>query len=398
VWQKLTPRMLDTASGPWLRLRPVPASAKQQEILVVDDKAENCALAGATLEDEGYAVRVAMSGHDALRMFHERRPDCVLLDARMPGMDGFEVCQRLRTAEGGPITPVIFLTALRDVDTFDRALRSGADDFLVKPIRPEELTVRIQTALKLGRMSAELRELYEVVRKQRDDLMRMQLQKDRLTSFIVHDLKNPAGAVDLHAQLILRDPQLSARAKESAQRIREEVQNLARLLMNLLDLGRGEQGELAPKRAVVELEPLVLGVVSSFEARARTEQVSLRVELAAGSVWADPELLQRALENLVDNALRHAPEHSAITLSSRRLEGAVEIRVRDTGPGIARELRERVFEPYVQLERDEPAALRAGRGLGLTFCKVAVQAHGGAIWIDDAGPGATFCLRLPDAD
>jgi two-component system, sensor histidine kinase and response regulator len=373
----------------------VPVAAKQHEVLVVDDKAENCALAEATLEDEGYAVRVARSGADALRMFRERKPDCVLLDARMPGMDGFEVCQRLRSTQGGLITPVIFLTALCDLDTFDRALNAGADDFLFKPIRPEELTVRIQTALKLGRVSAELRDQYAVIRKHRDDLMRMQLQKDRLTSFIVHDLKNPAGAVDLHAQLILRDAQLSQRARESAERIREEVRNLARMLVSLLDLSRADQGELVPKRALIDLRPLAQAVLLSFAVRAQSAKIGIYCELEAPHAWADPELLQRVVENLLDNALRHAPENTAIQISSRAADNGVELRVRDFGPGVASELRERVFEPFVQLDG---AAMRNGRGLGLAFCKVAVEAHGGAIWIEDAEPGASFCLRLPDGD
>ena len=154
--------------------------SKQPDILVVDDNAENRALAQATLEDEGYQVRLAQSGEEALRLIQERAPDCVLLDIRMPGMDGFTVCARIRSLPHGQLTPVIFLTALRDVDVFDRALRAGADDFLTKPIRPTELTVRVQTALKLGRMNAELREHYELVRKQRDDLMRLQLQKDQM--------------------------------------------------------------------------------------------------------------------------------------------------------------------------------------------------------------------------
>lgn len=370
---------------------------KPYDILVVDDTAENCALARATLEDEGHAVRTARGGSEALRMFMEQRPDCVLLDVRMPGMDGFEVCERMRQLEGDDHCPVVFTTALREVDAFDRALRAGADDFLIKPIRPAELAARIQAALKLGRMSSELREQWVLIRKQRDDLLRLQLQKDRMAAFIVHDLKNPAGAIDLHAQLILRDSQLSARNRESALRIREEVRHLTRLVMNLLDISRSQQSELALQCAPVDLHAITREVFGTFEVRARNACVSLDHDLAAGTAYANPELLQRVLENLVDNALRHAPEDSRLEVVSRAIPTGVELRVRDYGAGIAPELRDKVFEPFVQLEHAERALTRAGRGLGLTFCKLTVQAHGGTIWVEDAQPGTAFCFRLPHA-
>ena len=178
-------------------------------ILVVDDNEANRSLAQNTLEDEGYEVVLATGGAEGIAAFEKERPDCVLLDVRMPDIDGFAVCERIRALPHGSETPVLFLTALRDVDTFDRALRAGGDDFLTKPIRPTELVVRVQSALKLRRMSVELRDHYELLKHQRDDLLRLQLQKERLTAFVVHDLKNPVNSMDLHAQLLLRERELS---------------------------------------------------------------------------------------------------------------------------------------------------------------------------------------------
>jgi CheY-like chemotaxis protein len=129
----------------------------RHKILVVDDNAENRLLAQATLEDEDYEVVLATNGEEGIRLFSDERPDCVLLDIRMPGTDGFAVCASIRSLPGGAETPVVFLTALRDVDTFDRALRAGGDDFLTKPFRPTELVLRVQAALKLRQMSADLR-------------------------------------------------------------------------------------------------------------------------------------------------------------------------------------------------------------------------------------------------
>jgi signal transduction histidine kinase len=370
-------------------------TAARSTILVVDDNQDNCALAQATLEDDDFNVIVATSGEAALRSLDTTRPDCVLLDVRMPGMDGFEVCERIRALPSGPEIPVVFLTALRDLETFDRALRAGGDDFLTKPIRPAELVVRVQAAVRLRRMSVDLREHYDLVRRQRDDLMRLQLQKERLTAFVVHDLKNPVTAMDLHAQQLLRNRELPASARQPAERIREDARALLRLIMNLLDIAKGEEGLFAPQPAEIDPHALLTSVAEALEVRARAAQVRLEWSVALAVPFrGDVELLRRVLENLVENALRHAPEDSVVRLSIGEREGAVELRVADCGRGVPEAMREHVFERFAQLQ-GEDGAERAGRGLGLAFCKLVAEAHGGRIYIEDAAPGAIFCVRLP---
>ena len=369
---------------------------EETKILVVDDNAANRALARATLEDEGYGVVVASTGDEGIAAFSTEHPDCVLLDVRMPGIDGFEVCSRIRALPGGADVPIVFLTALRDVDTFDQAIRAGGDDFLTKPVRPAELVVRVQAVVKLRQLSAELREHYDIVRHQRDDLMRLQLQKARLSAFVIHDLKNPINSMDLLAQLLLREKELPARARESAQRIREEARSLLRLVLNLLDISKSEEGRLAVRRSQVDLEPLVSSIFEGHETRARAAGLALTHTLEARTVDADIDLLRRVLENLLDNALRHAPERSEVRITATKRQGVVEIRVADAGPGISPEMREKIFERFVQVESGEHVVSRTGRGLGLTFSKLAIEAHGGSIWVEDAKPGTVFCVRLPD--
>lgn len=365
------------------------------KILVVDDNAENRALAKATLEDEGYEVVLAAGGDEGVTAFQAQQPDCVLLDVRMPGTDGFAVCSKIRTLPEGVSVPIVFLTALRDLDTFDRALRAGGDDFLTKPVRPTELVLRVQAALKLRRMSAELREQYELVRRQRDDMMRLQLQKERLTAFVVHDLKNPVNSMDLHAQVVLSDRSLAATTRESAQHIRSEARALMRLVLNLLDISKSEEGRLTPKLAPVDLAALANALLDAFELKARTQTVTLVQRLEVSVVHADADLLRRVLENLIDNAIRHAPQGTQVVLGASAVGDATELRVSDAGPGIPPQLRETIFERYVQ--GDEDAGRRAGRGLGLAFCQLAVAAHGGTITYEAGNPGSTFVVRLPTA-
>jgi two-component system sensor histidine kinase/response regulator len=365
-------------------------------ILVVDDNAQNRALAQATLEDEGYEVLLASGGDESIRLVEAERPDCVLLDVRMPGTDGFAVCARIRALPEARDTPVVFLTALRDVDTFDQALRAGGDDFLTKPVRPTELVLRVQAALRLRRMNTELRENYDLVRRQRDDLMRLGLQKERLSSFVVHDLKNPVNSLDLHAQLLLRQPDLPARARESVLRIRSEARSLLRMILNLLDISKSEEARLSPHLAPVALDELTAEIIEAFTIRAQDGRVTLKRDLQMDSVIADGDLLRRVIENLVDNALRHAPVGSSVTISAKRQENAVEIRVADQGRGVPAGQRDQVFERFVQGTAEE-ILTRTGRGLGLAFCRAAVEAHGGSVRLEDATPGAVFCIWLPEA-
>src|SRR5262245_35315341 len=138
-------------------------STEPVTILAVDDNEPSRLLVRETLEDEGYRVVLAADGVEGITAFERENPACVLLDVRMPGMNGFDVCEQIRSLPRGTDTAVVFLTAARDVDTFDAALRAGGDDFITKPVRPTELVVRLQVALRLRSAKAELAEHLELL-------------------------------------------------------------------------------------------------------------------------------------------------------------------------------------------------------------------------------------------
>lgn len=371
---------------------------KAGRILAVDDNEANRLLAKNTLEDEGYEVILAAGGAEAIAAFEREAPDCLVLDVRMPEVDGFAVCERIRALPQGTGTPVIFLTALRDVDTFDHALRVGGDDFLTKPIRPTELIVRVQNAVKLRRMSVELREHYDLLKRQRDDLLRLQLQKERLMAFVVHDLKNPVNSMDLHAQVVLREKGLPANVTESVSQIRREARQLTRMILNLLDVSKADEGKLTPKRVRVNVRPFIEDILAELRVTAQDRKVLLRASIETDTMLADEDLLRRTLANLIENAIRHAPPATQVTVSATAPGGETEIKISDAGKGIPSEMRDKVFDPFVQLEAGDRGVSRSGRGLGLSFSKLAVEAHGGRIWIEDANPGTLVRLRFPGGD
>jgi signal transduction histidine kinase len=365
-------------------------------VLVADDNAENRAVARATLEDEGYEVVLANDGEQAVAAFAARVPDCVLLDIKMPKLDGIGACRQLRALPGGADVPVVFLTAQRDVETFDRAQLAGGDDFMTKPYRPTELLVRVEAALRLRRMASERNDLYAQVKHQRDDLQRLQLQKEQLAAFLVHDLKNPVNGIELQAEVVRRDPGATERSRRAAGRIQDETRALMRMITNLLDISKADEGRLVPARGEIDLSALIAEVIEAMRARAEGAGVALVSDLRVATLRADHDLVRRTLENLVDNAIRHAPEESVVRLEAVRTDGATELRVADAGRGVPADQREQVFERFVQAA--DGAGGRTNRGLGLAFCKLVVEAHGGGIQIEDANPGAIFCVSLPDAD
>jgi len=362
-------------------------------ILVVDDNAENRALARATLEDDGYRVVLATGGEAAVEAACTVHPDCILMDIRMPVVDGVAACERIRALPKGDEIAIIFLTAQRDVATFDRAVAAGGDDFMTKPFRPDELLVRVQTALRLRRMAAERGELVEQLKDQRDRMQRIELQKEQLVAFLVHDLKNPVNAIELQAERVLRSATDASRAMNAATKIKEETRALMRLITNLLDISKADEGGLAPVRQTVNVGHLIETVVAELGARASTLEVHIETEIDVTSMTADPDLIGRVLANLIDNALHHTPKGSTIRITATRGAAGIELRVADAGPGVPEAQREAVFERFLS----GAAATRTNRGLGLAFCKVAVEAHGGRIWIESAAPGAIFCVRIPDA-
>lgn len=370
------------------------AEESGQIILVVDDNPHNRAIAEAHLKSFGYRVMTAESGEDALAIMGETEPSLVLLDVVMPRMDGYETCANMRKLPNGADVPIVFLTALSDVSSHQRAMESGVDDFLTKPINRTELLLRVRSLLRINELHRDLKEGYELIRSQRDTLVRVQRQREELMQHVVHDLKNPLGAIEMNARYLMSS--LGEETIDAARDIVESAGALRRMVMNLLDICRSEDGELVPTLTDVDVTSLVTTVIGEHARESMDRNVVLRSSVFPGceSVRADQDLIRRVLENLLVNAIRHAPRSSSVDIVAQSAGNDVELHVRDAGNGVPEEYRERVFDKYVRL--DASTSSLANRGLGLTFCRIAVEAHGGRVWVEPNKPsGAAFIVRLP---
>jgi two-component system, sensor histidine kinase and response regulator len=375
-------------------------------LLVVDDNLQNREVAEGHLVGAGYAVVQAESGAEALAVIPALRPDLVLLDVLMPEMDGYETCRRIRALPEHGDLPVLFLTALGDLETHKAALESGADDFLTKPINRTELLIRVRSLLRIKQLSDELRATVQVIRSQRDALLSAQRGKDELTALIVHDLKNPLSSILSNVQFVQARAVLPVDERESLEDVVRASQSMVRLVMNLLDVGRSDDGALVPHVTEFDLRALLGEVCSEMGRRIEDKEQRLALAVAPGvrTMRGDRDLVRRIVENLIDNAYKYGPRQATISLDvvpatmDEGAEAGVEIRVRDEGAGIPASYRQIVFEKYGRAGGSGGREARSSHGLGLVFCRRAVNLHGGAIWIDDqATRGSCFCVRLPVA-
>jgi len=371
------------------------AESAKVDILVVDDDARNRRLLEGYLLSEGYGVRCASDGSEAMAMALRRVPDVVLLDVMMPGMSGFEVCKELKARPETRLTQIILVTALDGTPHRVEGLDGGADDYVAKPVRREEFMAKIRAVIRARRLLRDLEEARATLAERNAKLVELEAMRDTLTQTLVHDLKNPLAA--LVGNLELLDPHGDPKTVTRIARAKNSASRMHRMILDLLDVSRLEQGRLQIKPEAVDPSAVAQAAVAEAETTASHRGVRFEVEVPVRvcTVHADGSILRRIVDNLVSNALAHSSADSVVRVAVHVRDEGIELSVADQGPGIPAEHREKVFEKYARLD-SAAAGVTANRGLGLTFCRLATEAHGGTIWVEDApGGGALFRVLLP---
>ena len=242
--------------------------------------------------------------------------------------------------------------------------------------------------------------LYQRVSQQLEDLKRLEQVKDDLTQLVVHDLKAPLTSIVLNLDML--PPPEGADAARWARHVgdaKRSCRSLMTLVANLLDISSMEEGKLRLSREPLVLADLVASVMGEFQVQAEEEGIQLGADVPPDLplVRADHDLLRRVLANLLSNALKHSPPKTGVQIRAAlaKAGGVVRMDVVDQGEGIPEAYHQKIFEKFGQVETARPGP-RLNKGLGLTFCKLAVEAHGGRIWVQSAvGRGSTFSFTIP---
>ncbi|HVY69828.1 MAG TPA: hybrid sensor histidine kinase/response regulator [Verrucomicrobiae bacterium] len=371
------------------------SSPRPVDILVVDDTQANLQLLTGMLKERGYKVRPALNGELALQAARRSAPDLILLDINMPGLSGYEVAARLKQDEKLRGVPILFLSALTETGDKVRAFEAGGVDYVVKPFQFEEVAARVETHLKLRRLQVELADRNRELQQRNQELHDLQQLRDNLVHMIVHDLRSPlsvmTGYLDLYE--MTEKASISGEGAKHLQQVHASIRRLLEMVNSLLDVNKMEAGELRLCPGACDLEAMGREVLGGFESLRRARRFEIETPGQPVVLAADRDLLVRVMQNLVGNALKHAPDGTAIRFSVETRDGVARVSVSDSGMGIAPEHHARIFRKFGQVETGGP---RAGTGLGLTFCKLAVEAHGGRIGVEsDLGKGSTFWFEIP---
>ena len=374
------------------------SSKSKGDILVVDDTIANLKLLAGMLRSEGYSVRPVSSGAQALRAAARRRPDLILLDITMPEMDGYEVCLRLKSDASLAAVPVIFISALSELDFKVKAFASGGVDYVTKPFQLDEVKARVETHLGLRRLQQQLEERNAELAATNIALNEMQERRDELLHLIVHDLRAPLSGMLLSLSMLQEDlaESLDEDSCQDLQDVAEGARVLADMVTDLLDVNRMEAGDLPLELQQQSARSLVARAVQGLGGLMHNRVFTTRFD-GEPTLVCDGNVVRRILSNLVDNALKFSKPSEAIELSVGCTGRFVRFEVRDNGPGIPAEFIDIIFDRFGQVDARK-SGRRASSGLGLAFCKLAVEAHGGCIHVDSTeGEGTVFSFELPSA-
>ena len=362
------------------------------KLLVVDDVQTNVLLLNALLGKEGYGILVANNGQEALEVIRNENPDLILLDVMMPGMDGFEVAERLKSEEFRCEIPIIFLTALDDTQSIVNGFKLGVGDFISKPFRKEELMVRIKHQLSL--VAAR-----RIIEEKNEELRKTIAGRDKMYSVIAHDLRSPMASMKMLLNTIMMsvekdniDPDIFDML-EMSNKTSEEVFSL---LDNLLKWTKSQLGKLTVIPQKLDISGLADGVVEVMNSVAEVKHIKLiRTDHESFFVYVDIEMIKSILRNLISNAVKFSNPDSEIKVGIKAEDGKVIVSVTDSGKGIKKEDQHKLLKDSTHFTTYGTNS-EEGSGLGLLLCRDFARKNGGELWFEsEENLGSVFSFSLP---
>jgi signal transduction histidine kinase len=372
---------------------PKPSSPKQK-ILIVDDDRLNIRILSGILKAEGYILAEASSGEQTLNVYKEFGPDLILLDVMLPGINGFETCRALKTRHGKTCAPIIFITAKNESDDVVEGFSAGGIDYLPKPFNAREVVVRIRTHLQNLLLVEQQKALVE-------QLSNANSAKNRFLGMAAHDLRNPLAGIRGLTEFLIDGTvgDLTADQLDLLKNIHAASQSMLELVNELLDVATIESGELKLSPRAVSLADLIGKSVyfANIDAGKKGTKINFELPPQASQIQIDPEKIKQVIDNLLSNAVKYSPPGSTITVEYNATAAATEFCVKDQGPGIPENERDRLFKDFSRLSV-KPTGGEKSTGLGLAICRKIVEAHGAQITATNLPHhGCKFVVSFPTA-
>jgi signal transduction histidine kinase len=363
-------------------------------ILVVDDNEMNVELLANMLERSNFKALIATHGKEALRLAQIHLPETILLDINMPELSGYDVCRQLKANEATADIPVIFISALDDIDNIIKGFDVGGVDYITKPFRSREVIARVSNQLVLYRQKRQIEELRQREHQQFEKLDGLRKQ---FIGSATHDLKNPLFVISGYTDMLATMDEIEGNeaAQYFIEAIRRGVDKMNTLVADILDLLQLET-EVNLEKSEVPLTDFLIETVEDMRLRAEEKGLEYLVYPPDEEVIVviDPLRMARVLENLISNAIKYTLK-GQVVVDCKVGHTSVFIEVVDTGLGIPEEMLPNLFNPFERVNTEEHMA-QEGTGLGLSIVKTLVEQHHGIVEIESVlGEGSTFRVILP---
>ncbi len=405
------------------------------KVLYVEDDLSSQRLVQRILTAEGFEVVIADNGIGAIETARQEKPDLILMDINISGMDGYEVTTRLRTLNGMENVPIIAVTAATLRGDRERALVAGCNGYIAKPIDVDQFPEQVRAYLvgledRVGsaeeqaeylleynqRLVSRLEEKVRELEKANTELQRVEKMKSDFVVLAGHELRTPLTVIYGYLQILLANPAIPGQADNEGSprhlllKVSEAVERLSQVIQDILNVSLIDANRLDLAHEPVFLHSVVQSVLHNL--RSFGPQRKLIFELGPGLkkvpvIEGDPRRLHQALWNIISNAIKYTPDSGTVTVDAETLDEVVHLWVKDTGVGIPPEELTHIFERFYVLEdtslhRSSKTAFKGGGlGLGLAVLKGIIEAHGGKVWAESPGydeeklPGSTFHILLP---
>ena len=358
-------------------------------ILMVDDNPVNLQVLTSMLKQSGWRPRPVTSGRLGLQAARNEPPDLILLDVNMPEMNGYEVCEALKADARLAEIPVIFVSALGETMDKVKGFAVGGVDYVTKPFQLDEVRARVTAHLEVRRQQRELQASYEKLRE-------TERLRDSLVHMIVHDLRSPLTAISAYLEMFAQEAKqkLGAETQQDIASAMQATRNMTRMINGILDVSKMEAQMMKLDLRECDLVQVVGASMNDLDSLVGARRLAFERPAEPARVLADQEIIARIVQNFLANALRFTPASGEIRVGIVVEADHVRVFVADTGPGIAPDFHRSIFDKFVQVGASASARNRS-TGLGLAFCKMAVEAHGGRIGVDsELGKGSNFWFTL----